>query len=131
MHRLVDRMTYDRCPLNSKGVHSRCRRFYDERPTASDDVSRECHSEPMQGRGNGRFGSSQSLPWSCFRYTALMSRRVRSSTCATSDSAFCLVSSGNPAMSCWKSGSDQASCASLVRRSSAYGYCGYRELHRK
>ena len=31
-------------------------------------------------------------------------------------------------MRCWKSESAQESRASLLRRSSAYGYCGYREL---
>lgn len=66
-------------------------------------------------------------PCSCFKYTALTSRRVRSCTWASSASALRLASSGNDAMRVWKSASDHELRASLVRLSSAYGYCGYCE----
>lgn len=77
---------------------------------------------------NRERGASDSLPWSCFKYTALISRRVRSSTWAIRVSASCFVSSGNAATNCWNSASVHESRASFLRRPSAYGYCGYREL---
>jgi hypothetical protein len=66
-------------------------------------------------------------PCSCFKYTALISRRVRSSTCVISASALVLLSSGNDAMRFWKPASLHELRASRVRLSSAYGYCGYCE----